>query len=175
MDLCLKQLPWWAFLLEKVTASYSVWQDSKRPEWHYYKVRRSWSVCEQAERGGEGSRAGRGEDSEGCLEREKEDWRESGWDAIVDWHPRIVASGEVPMLKNQKCIFKTMTPSSQCCHLHWCATQKLLYFPSCFGKKSAVYNRFGLTVSSRMKERGRIRCGAKGWWKNKIVLEASSG
>lgn len=53
--------------------------------------------------------------------------------------------GQVPMLRNGKCIFRTMVPYTQCCHLQCSAINKPLYFLSCFGKKSAVFNRPGLT------------------------------
>lgn len=122
-------MPQWAFLLEEVTASYLVWQDSKRPAWHYHKVRRILSVCKQPGRWDEGPRAGMWEGSEGCLEKEEEEgWRESGWDASVDWHQELQPVGKSPCWEIKKWIFKTMMPYIQRCHLHYFAMKKHLLF-----------------------------------------------
>ena len=148
MVVCLKQMPPLAFMVEKVTAWHLVWGDSRRPEWHYYKVRRILSVCGEAGREVEGSRTERWEECEECLERDWEkDWRERGGDMNAARHlRRNKTSGNVPMLRNGKCIFRTMMTYIQYCHPHCSSINKPLYFLSCFDKKSAVYNRLGLTV-----------------------------
>lgn len=59
-----------------------------------------------------GPRTGRRGECKERLERDTEkNWRERGGDAGADGRPRgNMASGEVRMLRNGKCIFRTMMP-----------------------------------------------------------------